>query len=127
MENKSKHYLLGLSGEALAVEYLKNKRYKIKKVNFNSPFGEIDIIAIYKKIICFIEVKTRSSTAFGLPSEAVTNKKQKHIIKTSQYYLSSVDQLYKEYRFDIIDIILDKKNKSYKLEHIKDAFIVEDY
>ena len=51
--------LLGSWGEAKSAEYLRKNGYKIEAMNYNSRFGEIDIIARKKKIIAFVEVKLR--------------------------------------------------------------------
>ncbi len=66
----------GLSGEDAACQYLEQKGYKILRRNFRCYSGEIDIIAAKGQTLSFIEVKTRSSTLYGLPREAVTFGKQ---------------------------------------------------
>ncbi len=76
----------GQSGEELAVEFLKKHGFRILQTNFKSKFGEIDIVAVDKNTLVFIEVKTRSSREFGLPEEAVTARKLEHIRKTGEYY-----------------------------------------
>lgn len=77
---------LGLLGEELAVKLLKREGYKILGRNFRSKFGEIDIIALEKNTLVFVEVKTRWSNKFGAPEEAITPWKIKRIIKAGQYY-----------------------------------------
>ncbi|MEE8424042.1 MAG: YraN family protein, partial [Thermodesulfobacteriota bacterium] len=69
----------GAMGEELASKFLKKQGYKIVEKNFRTSLGEIDIIALDKGTITFVEVKTRKSTAFGYPQEAVGLKKQKKI------------------------------------------------
>ena len=74
-------------GEDLATNYLIKNKYKIIARNYSCALGEIDIVALDKKTIVFVEVKTRTSQAFGLPREAVTRSKQQHICKTAQYFV----------------------------------------
>ena len=79
----------GKLGEEKAIEFLKKNGYKILERNYKTKIGEIDIIAIKKKKIIFIEVKTRSSYNFGRPEEAVNEKKLRKIESVAQIYLQS--------------------------------------
>lgn len=73
-------------GERLAERHLQEKGYTILARNFRSRFGELDLIAQDKDTLVFVEVKTRVNTKYGLPEEAVTWWKLKHIQKTAEYY-----------------------------------------
>lgn len=111
---------IGNLGENIATHYLKQKGYIILDRNFESRQGEIDIIALDKKEIVFIEVKTRTSNKFGTPSEAVNKIKQKHMLQTIKYYLY-IRNLSEEFiRIDIIEVYI--KDNEYKVNHIKQAF-----
>ena len=113
----------GKKGETIAVEYLKKHGYSILKRNFRfSRLGEIDIIAREKEYLCFIEVKTRKSTQFGMPSESVNTKKQEKIKKLSQIYLSNNNLNNQNMRFDIIEVLFLKNNNIPKINVIKNAF-----
>lgn len=68
--------LLGIKGERLTIKYLKKQGYKILEKNYSVSFGEVDIIAKKDNVILFVEVKTRTSTRFGTPSQAVGYNKQ---------------------------------------------------
>ena len=78
---------LGRAGEIKAGEYLKKIGYKILKTNYKTHVGEIDLIAESDGVIVFVEVKTRSGQEFGVPSEAVTFKKQQKYFKVAQEFL----------------------------------------
>ena len=78
----------GKQGEDAAASFLAKEGYKIVERNFRCPLGEIDIVAVDKGILVFVEVKTRSSNKFGLPEEAVNRRKQHQIIKAAQFYIS---------------------------------------
>ena len=106
----------GLVGEDLAADYLVKNKYKIIARNYNCPLGEIDIVALDKKMLVFVEVKTRTSQTFGLPREAVNKPKQRHISKTAQYFMREYDVFSLETRFDVIEVLDEKIN------HIKNAF-----
>ena len=79
---------LGIKGEEHAIKLLKRAGYKIVERNFRSSFGEIDIIATEGYTLVFIEVKTRSSSAYGSPKEAVNRRKQGKIVKSSIDYIA---------------------------------------
>lgn len=113
--------ILGAFGEELACDYLSRCGYKILERNFSCKAGELDIIALQGEIVAFVEVKTRSSERYGLPSEAVSAGKQKKIVRTALYYLQNKKLLEYMCRFDVIEIIVDEENK-HQINLIKDAF-----
>ena len=79
---------LGKYGEDFACRYLQNMGYKLLARNFRCHrYGEIDLIVEKSGCISFIEVKTRASTRFGRPIEAVTPAKQRKIHRCAEYYL----------------------------------------
>ena len=115
---------LGKCGEDAAAEFLKKKRYKILERNFRNRFGEIDIIAEYKKDIIFIEVKTRLSKEYGEPYEAVNFYKQRKIINTAKVYLCSKEMNDVNVRFDIVEVYGNLSDNGFQLDtinHIESA------
>ena len=115
------NFSAGRQGEALAVAYLKKKKYQILERNFRFGRGEIDIIARDKETLVFIEVKTRTTTAFGFPEESVTPRKQTQIRQLAQGFLAQKNLPPTAIRFDVIAIEL-RSSEDYSLHHIKDAF-----
>jgi putative endonuclease len=113
---------IGALGEDIAKTHLKNLSYSILDKNFRCKCGEIDLIAVNNGYICFIEVKTRYGTKFGLPAESVNYSKQKKICKTAQVYISLKDINDSNFRFDVIEIILNSSNNDFLVNHIVDAF-----
>jgi putative endonuclease len=114
---------LGKYGEGVAKNYLQAKNFEIVAENFRFERAEVDLIFKdeRKKILMFVEVKTRRSKTFGEPEESVTEKKQEQIIKSAQGFLMEHPE-YDEYdkRFDVVSVYV----KGYKEEinHIKNAF-----
>lgn len=110
---------IGSKGENITINYLEQKGYTILERNFSCNQGEIDIIALDKQEIVFVEVKTRTNTNYGLASEAVNRQKKLHLIRTINYYLH-IRNLENEYiRIDVIEIYI-KSGKAY-INHIKQA------
>lgn len=101
---------LGKYGEDLACRYLQGHGYSILARNFRCHrFGEIDIIACKQSVYSFIEVKTRVSTRFGRPAEAVTLAKQRKIYRCAEYYLQCAGLMscIPVLSFDVVEIILE--------------------
>lgn len=103
--NKCQNKQTGARGELLAQDYLQKKGYKILETNKRfSRLCEIDIIALDKDTLVFVEVKTRSSDFCGSGMEAITKAKYDNI-KTGLFtYLQ--ENKYKKFRIDAISVLL---------------------
>ena len=84
--------LFGLSGENKTARFLKKAGYKLIKRNYTTPFGEADIVAEKDNTVVFVEVKTRSSSLFGEPKDAVDRRKREKYYKIAGYYISTVGE-----------------------------------
>ncbi len=111
---------LGIWGEGIAACYLQDKGYKILDRNYYTRNGELDIICEKDGKLVFVEVKTRKSTKFGSPEEAITRKKINHLRQAALIYLKAVERPYQEIRFDVIAILIDGNEKT--INHIEQAF-----
>lgn len=100
---------LGKIGEEAAAYYLQQKGYRILKRNYRCKRGELDLIAVNSDAIHFVEVKTRESDSFGLPSESVTRQKQNRMKFAAGDYLSKQcgKKLPDNVQFDVIEIKID--------------------
>ncbi len=116
MNNKN----IGDEGEKLVLEYIKSNNYKILSHNYRNRIGEIDIIAIDKEVLVFIEVKTRNNNMYGRPSEAVDKRKQMKIINTSLLYIQMNKLNNVQVRYDVAEVYPLDNNK---IIYIKNAFI----
>ena len=114
---------LAARAESTAAEFLQKNGYRIIARNYRSRFGEIDIIASQRRTICFVEVKARSSARFGLPEEAITDIKKRHIAKTALTYLKDKKLNSRKARFDVLSITYLNKRPQIRL--IKDAFSLD--
>ena len=107
---------VGKNGEEIAVNYLEGKGYKILETNRHfSRFCEIDIIALDKDTLVFVEVKTRKTDICGHPFEAVTRTKYNNIKQGLFMYLQE-NPKYKKFRIDAVSILLKPE---LKIEHLK--------
>ncbi len=112
---------VGKEGEEIAVRYFRKRGYRIIERNYRTPLGEIDLIAKDGDVIVFVEVKTRTDSAFGRPFEAVDWRKKEKIRKVSLCYLKKFRHEVPA-RFDVLSI--DIENGEKRVEHIRDAFEV---
>lgn len=112
---------LGTAGEKLARDFLKKKGHKIIETNFRCRHGEIDIITRKSDTVVFVEVRTKSSNAFGAPEESVTYQKRENLIATALTYLSTHHDLPEDWRIDLLAIETDREGKARRVSLIENA------
>jgi len=117
----SKNIDKGKSGEEIAADYLRKKGFKILHRNWRySRCGEIDIIASDRDTLVFIEVKARSSSNFGHPSESVNRTKIEKIRTLAGLYLNeNPENQFHKFRFDAVGVILGSKPE---ISYYKDIY-----
>ena len=86
--NKKLNHIKGKWGEKITSSFLENEGYIILDRNYRCYFGEIDIIAYSGDMICFIEVKMRNSTNFGLGTESISYTKINRIKRSAKYFFN---------------------------------------
>ena len=111
---------LGDRGENVAAKHLRTLGYRILMRNFESKFGEVDIIARDGKTLVFVEVKTRKDSD-PEPEAQVNEHKQRQITKVAEYYLTRYPNIQPTVRFDVISVIWPR-NQDPIIRHIVDAF-----
>jgi|SRR3989344_5665662 len=97
----------GAWGEEYAAKLLTGKGYRIVEKNFRCMLGEIDIVAIDNDTLVFVEVKTRWSRKFGLPEEAVNERKLYKIRRVADFYLLQNKSALKKQRIDVVAIQIE--------------------
>ncbi len=95
---------IGRWGETLAAKYLSDKGYSILARNLRTPYGEIDLIANNGGTTIFVEVKTRTTASYGYPENAITLRKQAHMVSAAEHYLQEHPELANEWQIDVISI-----------------------
>mgnify|MGYP003340870558 CR=1 FL=1 len=102
---------LGEIGEIRACEFLSRKGLRILDRNWRIKSGEIDIVAEQDSVIVFVEVKTRRSSAFGHPLEAISIEKAARLQRMALAWLATHQRLGNEYRIDAIGMILGRSGE----------------
>jgi len=122
---KAAHLQQGEDAEMACYHYLKSQGLKLIDKNFNSRFGEIDIIMLDKKILVFVEVRYRKNNNFGGALASITPSKQNKLRKTAELYLQKNTQ-HKNARFDVVSMSKNTQtntdNQQYTFDWIPNAF-----
>ena len=116
---------LGRQGEAVARDYLARRGIRILVENFTCAAGEVDLIGREKGVLVFIEVKTRTTDAFGPPHLAVHRRKQRQIVRAAQWYLAEQRTPDAASRFDVLAVTLRKDGSPPRIDWVKNAFPAE--
>lgn len=109
---------LGRYGEDLAAEYLARCGLTILARNWRCRSGEIDILARDGSALVVCEVKSRTSTSFGTPAEAVTRRKLRRLRELALHWLDEQELYVPEIRFDVIAIVRPPSGRPV-LEHLR--------
>ena len=111
----------GRIGEDLAHRFLRARGCTVVARNYRtlSGSGEIDLIVWDGSRLAFVEVKTRASAEFGPPASAVDAGKRERVERAARDYARRADIPWRDTRFDIVSIVLDRPPR---IEWLRDAF-----
>jgi putative endonuclease len=110
----------GQEAEDATVQFLRNSGYDIRARNFRCPYGEVDVVAEKEGTVCFVEVRMRSTAAWGDPSHTVSHSKQRKVVKAALRYLFQHDLSDRMIRFDVVSVV--GRGARAQVEHIPNAF-----
>lgn len=109
-------------GERIAEAYCDLRGYEVIDRNVREGRGEIDLVALDRGTIVFVEVKFRTSVDRAVPLLAVTPKKREDVARTAALYLARRRMLGKPVRFDVIGITWGGDGTELRLEHVPNAY-----
>lgn len=95
----------GSRAEQTAATFLEKQGYRILERNYRCRRGEIDIVAEEGEVLCFVEVRSTESRAFGDPLETIGDAKQARIIRAARHYLATRRVDDRQVRFDVVGIV----------------------
>jgi putative endonuclease len=113
---------LGRRGEDAATRFLNRIGYRILARSHDSRLGELDIIAVDDRTIVFVEVKTRTTTDSGHPTDAIDATKQRRMTQAALAYLKSHGLLHHAARFDVVAVTWPDNARRPTIEHFQNAF-----
>ena len=97
--------MLGVAGEDAAARHLEAQGFSIVARNHRTRRGEVDLIAERGELLVFVEVRTRSSAAFGAPEETVDARKQARVVAAARDFLARRSGPEMAIRFDVIAVL----------------------
>ena len=116
---------LGAIGEDAAVRALRRRGYQIRDRNVRCPMGELDLVAEDDGTLVFLEVKTRSTSDYGSPFEAISPFKQRRLQRLAVYYLATHRLTDRPCRFDAVSVSVDPAGRIRGVEVLVHAFEAE--
>lgn len=108
-------------GERVATRHLTDDGMEILDRNWRCRDGEIDIVAKDADSLVFCEVKTRRTTEYGSPAEAVVPAKARRLRRLAAAWLAAHDTHAPEIRFDVIGVV-PRSAGAAAVEHLRGAF-----
>lgn len=106
LNHPSPRQLLGARGEQIAARALHDAGYNIVAADVRMHTGQVDLIAEEGDDLVFVEVKTRRSLSHGLPAEAITATKRRHLISAAQEFLSRAGTPERAWRIDVVSVLM---------------------
>lgn len=113
---------IGRFGEAAALLWLLAKGYGLRHRRWRIPGGELDLVMERGRLVVFVEVRTRSGTAFGGAAASVDAQKRRRIVRTAQAYLSRHGLWNRPSRFDVVTVERRDGIVPWRIRHIQGAF-----
>lgn len=122
-EEMPAHQRTGRRGEEDAYFYLRRRGYVIIARNYRSPHsrGELDLVGWDREVLCFIEVKTRTTHDVKPAEAAVDDAKQKELGLVAREFLRLVAPSC-QWRFDVVSVYYDRHRNQPSFELFQNAF-----
>jgi putative endonuclease len=109
---------LGARGEELARRHLEGQGLALVEKNVRTAHGEIDLVMAEGDTLVFVEVKTRRSSRFGAPEEAITANKMQKMIDSALAYLQARNRLESSWRLDVVAVFIPPGRGQAQVRHI---------
>jgi putative endonuclease len=117
----------GQHAEDLVARRLAAAGWRVLERNARTRYGELDIVALHRHALVFVEVKAgRLGAAFGpeRPVLAVDRRKQQRVRRLATAWMAERRDVppYEEIRFDAVGVSFDRAGRTVDVEHIEGAF-----
>jgi putative endonuclease len=112
----------GTQSERTAARFLKGLGYRIVARNYACSFGELDLIALDRETIVFVEVRSTNSDHPDRPAASVDDRKQKQLTKLAVHFLQKRKLLNQPARFDVLTVTWPDGQPEPTIAHYINAF-----
>jgi putative endonuclease len=126
MVTSDPRHQFGQASEMQAEQFLVAKGYRILDRNLRTRLGELDLIADDHGVVVFVEVKGRTTDAFGGALLAVDHRKRVKLTKLAAQYLAQRHWSDKVCRFDVV-LVQGRASDQGRIEHLQNAFDVAEH
>jgi len=109
---------VGRDGEEMAARHVEQAGWQVLARNWRCRHGELDMIAMDGEELVAVEVKTRRTTTFGTPAEAVTRQKVWRLRKLVAAWLCTQEQRFESVRIDVVAVTLPPAGAA-QIEHLR--------
>lgn len=109
---------VGDRGEDLACAHLEVLGWQVLERNWRCPEGEVDVVACQDGLLVFCEVKTRRSTRFGTPLEAVGPDKARRLRRLAWAWLAEHGRRGEEFRIDVVGVLC-RAGQQPRIHHVR--------
>jgi len=107
----------GEAAESLAADFLQRRGLTVLERNYRCRFGEIDLVARSGELLVFVEVRARTSEAFGAAAGSITATKRRRLVAAARHYLAT-HRADRACRFDVVLV----RGAEQQVEWLTDAF-----
>lgn len=114
---------LGQYGEKIAAQFLERRGFIIVMRNFQTRWGEIDLVATKDSRLHFVEVKTRAGAQCGLGEEAIHHFKQQRLLGAAKMYIAKFQPAEKNYQIDSISVLINVVKKTAKFRYLENIVV----
>ena len=126
MVTSDPRHQFGQASEMQAEQFLVAKGYRILDRNVRTRLGELDLVADDHGVVVFVEVKGRTTDAFGGALLAVDHRKRVKLTKLAAQYLAQRHWSDKVCRFDVV-LAQGRASDQGRIEHLQNAFDVAEH
>lgn len=120
MPGESDRRARGREAEDLAAAFLRERGFEILDRNHAVPKGEVDLVCREGDVLCFVEVRSRTSEAQGGPEETVGRRKARRVVAAATDWALRHGALERAIRFDVVAVTFQEGAP--RIEHFRAAF-----
>ncbi len=112
---------IGNLGEKIAADFLADLGYQQLDANFNTPYGELDLVFLDQDMIVFVEVRSRTSNTYGTPESSITAVKLERVQNAALLWLEAHPESVDDWRIDVVAVLLNPQGDPKDIQHFINA------